>query len=210
MHEEGSRYGFLATKRKLPLLMEKPPTILAYALDLGNNWFVYRERIVLWYDIYLLLLKILTCIFFNPSFLGGFEEGLHALWHDIKLVFRPKIASVSTSHKTSQWNMSQKPNRENHITELPKSNMKRTNSPPMNPNHSNLSSVFCCMTSCRTCIEWHKVEWRELSVHNFWWRHASFVWWTMDKTMALNSVDTTNSVDGRAWFFLLELSPTSS
>jgi hypothetical protein len=41
-------------------------------------------------------------VFFNPSFLGGFEEGLHVLWHDIKLVFRPKIASVSTSHKTPQ------------------------------------------------------------------------------------------------------------
>jgi hypothetical protein len=60
--EEGSRYGFLATKqRKLPLLMEKPPTILAYTLDLGNNLFVYKECFILWYDIY--LFTYLACIF---------------------------------------------------------------------------------------------------------------------------------------------------
>ena len=96
---------------------------------------------------------LIWLVYFNPSFLGGFEEGLHVLWHDIKLVFRLKIASVPTSHKTPQRNMGHKPDWENHTTDLPKSNTERTNSLPMNPNHSNLRHVFGHMKSCRTCIE---------------------------------------------------------
>lgn len=65
-----------------------------------------------------------------------------------------------------------------------------TNLPPVNFNHLDMRFAICNMTICRPCIEWHKVEWRELNVQSLWWRLASFVHpLSMDITVALNFED---------------------